>query len=76
MHIFPMCSLKKTNLTLVVISLVFEYPKRRTAYPFVIFLSLNISKARHAIKNLNTDFEVISVVLGYKPIKKYIAISL
>ena len=69
-----MCSLKKTNFTLVVASLVVEYPRWRTAYLFVITLSSNILKARHAIKNFKTDFRVISIVFGYKPIKKYIAI--
>ena len=37
---------------------------------------LNISKAKHAIKNLKADFRVSSIVLSDKPIKKYIAISL
>ena len=76
LHIFPMCFLKKTNFTLVVASLVFEYLRYRTVFLFVIFLSFNISKARHAIKNLKTDFRVISIVLSHKPIKKYITISL
>ena len=34
-----MCSLEKTNFTLVVALLVFEYPRWRTAYLFVISLS-------------------------------------
>ena len=42
----------------------------------VISLSFDISKAKHAIKSLKTDFRFISMVLGDKPIKKYIAISL
>ena len=28
-----------------------------------------MANARHAIKNLKTDFRVISIVLSYKPIK-------
>ena len=43
---------------------------------FVISLSFNISKAKHAIKNLKTDFRVIAIVLSEKPVIKYIAISL
>ena len=70
---FPMCSLKKTNFILVVASLVFVNIRDGGR---LISLSFNISKARHAIKNLKTDFRVISIVLSHKPIKKYIPISL
>ena len=43
---------------------------------WLISFSFNISKVKHAIKNLKADFTVISIVLSDKPIKKYVAISL
>ena len=37
--------------------------------------AFNISKGKHALKNLKADFGVILIVLSDKLIKKYIAIS-